>query len=94
MARKLKTSAVDAGQSLVTFLVARLGDSEEATRERILAGSVYVGRSRARDPGRQLTLGELVVVHEAGSSAPVGWRVARRIYSSILTEGPVVTTRD
>ncbi len=25
---------------------------------------------------------------------PAGWRVQRRIYSSILTEGPAVTTRD
>ena len=25
---------------------------------------------------------------------PAGWRVARRIYSSSLTEGPVVTSRD
>jgi hypothetical protein len=25
---------------------------------------------------------------------PAGWRVHRRIYSSILTEGPAVTSRD
>lgn len=25
---------------------------------------------------------------------PAGWRVARRIYSSLLTEGPAVTSRD
>jgi 23S rRNA pseudouridine1911/1915/1917 synthase len=86
--RKYTTSAVDAGEALGAWLARRLGVSEADARARVVAGAVYVGGRRERDPVRRLTAGERIAVHEVEVVAGGGWRVVVEESGLLVVEKP------
>ncbi|MSP16867.1 MAG: RluA family pseudouridine synthase [Myxococcales bacterium] len=93
MARKFRTSAVDVGQELGSWLTARLaggsGDDAADGPALVRAGAVYIAGRRVRDPGTILGVAETVTVYEDAPRAPAGeWRLAHRERDLLIVDKP------
>jgi RluA family pseudouridine synthase len=86
--RKLRTSAVDAGQPLAAWLALRLGMDAEAARGRVSGGAVYVDGRRVRDPDLPLAAGQRIAVHPEPASTGTAWRVVHEDADVVVVEKP------